>query len=111
MQIETLLTVKEAAASLGVSESAVRNATLEGRLPFVRRYGRKLIEAGELESYRRRTRPAGVKPTGRPRRSKPVLDVAALESDDPGRDCRRMTAAGTRHIWDTPEEDAAWAHL
>ncbi|MGI4790520.1 MAG: hypothetical protein ACRYFS_16915 [Janthinobacterium lividum] len=22
-----------------------------------------------------------------------------------------MAAEGTRHIWDTPEEDAAWVHL
>jgi len=66
METETLLTVKEAAEHLGVSESAVRNATLEGRLPFVRLYGRKLIDRQELEAYRERTQPSGVPVRGRP---------------------------------------------
>jgi len=64
---ETFLTVREAADALGVSESAVRNATLEGRLPSVQRFGRKLIDAAALEEYRQRTQPAGVPPRGRPR--------------------------------------------
>ena len=69
MEAETFLTVREAAERLGVSESAIRNATLEGRLPFVRRYGRKLIEVPALLAYRDRTQPGGVKPKGRPPRA------------------------------------------
>lgn len=68
METDTLLTVQEAAKKIGVSESAIRNATLDGRLPSVWRYGRKLIDAGELEAYRERTQPGGVKQRGRPRK-------------------------------------------
>ncbi len=67
MDTETLLTVREAAAKIGVSESAIRNATLEGRLPFVMKFGRKLIPQDALTAYRRRTQPAGIKSRGRPR--------------------------------------------
>ena len=70
MASETLLTVKEAAERLGVTESAVRNATLDGRLPFVIKFGRKLVETKELEAYRERTQPAGVPAPGRPRRKR-----------------------------------------
>ena len=66
METDTLLTVKEAADQIGVSESAVRNATLEGRLPFVRMYGRKLIKPADLAAYQERAHPGGVKPKGRP---------------------------------------------
>ena len=49
-------------------------------------------------------------------------DIAELLADDGSRsdDSGKMTlsekgfllaAEGTRHIWDTPEEDKAWAHL
>ncbi len=67
-QHENFLTVREAANRLGVSESAIRNATLEDRLPFVKKYGRKLIEICELESYRARTQPEGEKQRGRPKK-------------------------------------------
>ena len=69
MEAETFLTVREAAERLGVSKSAIRNATLEGRLPFERRYGRKLIALRALLAYRERTQPGGVKPRGRPARA------------------------------------------
>lgn len=72
MENETFLTVQEAATSLGVSESAIRNATLEGRLPFVRRYGRKLIDKADLAAYEARTRPDGEKPKGRPKQGQEV---------------------------------------
>jgi len=68
MNTETLLTVREAAAKIGVSESAIRNATLQGRLPFVVKFGRKLIEQDALADYQGRTQPEGVKPRGRPRK-------------------------------------------
>ena len=66
MKNDTLYTVQEAAERLGVGETAVRNATNEGRLPFVNKYGRKLIEADALEAYRMRSQPEGAKRTGRP---------------------------------------------
>lgn len=47
----------------------------------------------------------------------PQEDIAALLADDLA-DSRTlseqgfsMAAEGTRHVWDTPEEDEAWAHL
>jgi len=69
METATLLTVQDAARRIGVSESAIRNATLEGRLPFVRMYGRKLIDPTELGAYQQRTQPDGVKATGRPKKT------------------------------------------
>jgi excisionase family DNA binding protein len=69
-----LLTVQESAAQIGVSETAIRNATLEGRLPFVRLYGRKLIEPVALEAYRQRTQPKGVKQRGRPKGGKETTE-------------------------------------
>lgn len=48
----------------------------------------------------------------------PQEDIAALLADDDPADgvtlSERgflMAAEGTRHVWDTPEEDEAWAHL
>ena len=70
MDTETLLTVKEAAGKLGVSESAIRNATLDGRLPFVLKFNRKLIEETALTEYQQRTQVDGEKPKGRPRKEK-----------------------------------------
>jgi excisionase family DNA binding protein len=65
------LTVQDAAAALTVSESAIRNALLDGRLPFVTKYGRKLISRAEVEAYKARTQPGGVKLVkGRPPGSK-----------------------------------------
>ena len=68
MDTETLLTVKEAAQLLGVSESAIRNATLEGRLLCVTKFGRKLVSREALSEYKERTQPGGIKLRGRPRR-------------------------------------------
>ena len=66
MDTEKLLTVQEAASEIGVSQSAIRNATLQGRLPFVAKFGRKLIERDALAAYQRRTQPGGIKAKGRP---------------------------------------------
>ncbi len=46
----------------------------------------------------------------------PQEDIAALAADFAGPASLSeqgflMAAEGTRHIWDTPEEDKAWAHL
>lgn len=67
MNNEILYTVREAAERIGVTESAIRNATLQGRLAFLVRYGRKLIAEEDLQDYQRRTQPAGKKSSGRPR--------------------------------------------
>ncbi len=67
MEDETLLTVREAAAELGVSESAIRNATLQGRLNFIHKYGRKLISQADLIAYRERAHGDGPIGAGRPR--------------------------------------------
>lgn len=69
MDTDHLLTVREAAKKISVSESAIRNATLEGRLTFVMKFGRKLIPVEALAEYEARTQPEGIKPRGRPRRS------------------------------------------
>lgn len=48
----------------------------------------------------------------------PQEDIATLLVDDDPADGSTlsergflMAAEGTRHVWDTPEEDEAWAHL
>lgn len=67
MDTESLMTVREAAEKIGVSENAIRNATLDGRLPFIIKFGRKLITQEAFNEYRIRTQPEGVKLRGRPR--------------------------------------------
>ena len=65
---EVLLTAREAAEELGVHVGTVHNAFQQNRLPFVPMYGRKLIARTALDAYKKRTRPDGVKPRGRPRK-------------------------------------------
>ncbi len=67
MEIEVLVTERKAAQELGIHTSAVHKAFQENRLPFVTLYGRKLISRAALEAYKRRMRPDGQKPKGRPR--------------------------------------------
>lgn len=69
MDTESLMTIREAAEKIGVSENAIRNATLDSRLPFIVKFGRKLITLEALDEYKIRTQPEGVKLRGRPRRS------------------------------------------
>lgn len=64
---ENLLTAPEVCGELGISRGAVHNAMTEGRLPFIVMYGRKLISRADLDTYKRRTRPNGEKPRGRPK--------------------------------------------
>ena len=66
--IDEYLTVQDAAAALGISEVSVRSALNRSRLPFVEKYGRKLIARAALDAYRQRTQPDGVKRVGRPRK-------------------------------------------
>lgn len=63
-----LLTVPEVALELGVTQPAVRNAIYENRLPSVNMYGRHLIARRDLDAYKQRTQPGGVKKVGRPRK-------------------------------------------
>ncbi len=57
-----LLTVQDIAAESGLTESAIRVAMRRGRVPYVLRYGRKLIPRADWEAYRQAARP------GRPRK-------------------------------------------
>ena len=63
---EELVTIAQAAGELGVSQSAVRVAIHEKRLPYEEFYGRKLIKRSDLEAYRARSQPDGTKRVGRP---------------------------------------------
>ena len=63
-----LLTVREAAQEVGLTEPAVRNAIYRGRLAAIQKYGRTLIERGEFERYR-----ASIK-MGRPFKEKPPTE-------------------------------------
>lgn len=60
-------TVPQVAALLTVSPPTVYIALREGRLPFVTKYGKRLISRTALAEYRARTRPTGEKPRGRPK--------------------------------------------
>jgi excisionase family DNA binding protein len=61
------MTVADAARAIGAAEPTIRTAIRKGRLPSRRVLGRIVVETSALEEYRRRTRPDGVKPKGRPR--------------------------------------------
>lgn len=61
-----LLTVQDAAIELGITEVSVRSALNRQRLPYVEKYGRKLIACADLAVYKQRTQPEGVKKVGRP---------------------------------------------
>jgi hypothetical protein len=65
---EDLLTVPQTAAELGVTRSAVHIALAEGRLPFVVKYQQKLVSRPDLDAYKQRTQPEGVKRVGRPKK-------------------------------------------
>lgn len=51
-----MLTVQEAAEAAGIHETTVRNAMQRGRLPYVRMYGRLLIEQKVFETWRQSTK-------------------------------------------------------
>jgi excisionase family DNA binding protein len=46
-----LLTVQEATARLGVSRAALYVAMADGRLKYVEKYGKRLIDERALKSY------------------------------------------------------------
>ena len=80
--LEDFLTVPQAANSLGVSEGAIRNAITDGRLASTRIDGIRKVARTELDAYRQRTRPAGYKPSGRPRKNPPTVDVLVVPHPD-----------------------------
>lgn len=69
---DDLLTVSEVAERLTVSAPTVYIAMREGRLPFVIKYGKRLITRVALAEYKARTRPTGEKPRGRPKPAQPA---------------------------------------
>ena len=78
---EQFFTVQEASKELDLAESTVRNALQEQRLPFTLMYGRKLISRADLEAYKLRTRPAGEKPKGRPRKTTEISNIQSGENN------------------------------
>jgi excisionase family DNA binding protein len=46
-----LLTTKEATARLGISRAALYAAMADGRLKYVEKYGKRLIDERALKSY------------------------------------------------------------
>jgi hypothetical protein len=69
---QDLLTVRQAAQELNVTEGAIRAAITDGRLKHLTELNRKVVTRAELDAYKQRTQPDGVKHTGRPRGSKRV---------------------------------------
>lgn len=68
MAEEKLLTVSEAASLLGVTQAAIRNAIHGNRLVNTSLYGKRLVSPADLDAYKARTQPEGVKRVGRPRK-------------------------------------------
>ncbi len=50
--MERLLTITDAAKQIGITEAAVRQAILKGRIPSVTKYGRKLVAAATVNDYK-----------------------------------------------------------
>ncbi len=65
---DNLLTVQQVALHMGVTDGAVRLALSQGRLPFIEKYGRKLVTITDADTYRQRAQPDGQKRVGRPRK-------------------------------------------
>jgi predicted DNA-binding transcriptional regulator AlpA len=68
IQDTDLLTVPEVARELGITQGAIRIAIYERRLPSLEKYGRRLVARPDLNHYKQRTQPEGVKRVGRPRK-------------------------------------------
>ena len=60
---DELITVQEAAKQTGMSENGIRTAMSRGTLPYVEKYGRKLIRPTDMKRYQQTTR------RGRPKRN------------------------------------------
>lgn len=72
MEEPEYFTVPEAMRELDAAAQTIHTAITEGRLPFVVKYGRKLVSPADLAVYKQRTRPNGEKPRGRPRKKQEV---------------------------------------
>lgn len=105
IETKDYLTIQEAARELSVTDAAVRSAILKGRLNAAVMLGRKVVPRADLAAYQARTRPDGVKPIGRPRRAVKRGSCASTFTT------QAALAGPIAEIWDTPEEDEAWAHL
>ncbi len=106
MDTETLFTVQEAAAKIGVSPSAIRNATLDGRLAFVTKFRRKLIEQEALTEYQKRTQNGGVSTPGRPRGAKNRRMLQAQEENEQAQEENGVEASPATLGVDSPTEKA-----
>ncbi len=86
-----LISVSNAASRAGVTTKAIYYSLEHGKLTRHKQYGKLLIDFDELSRYQPRVR--------------------KLTPPSPASDTHRLFAESMRHIWDTPEEDAAWQHL
>jgi len=68
METTGWISVKKAAERLGVHPQAIRNAIADGRLVSAKVFDRDVVSEADLEEYRARTQPDGVKPRGRPKK-------------------------------------------
>jgi hypothetical protein len=64
-----LLTVQELSVESGLAETTIRDAINTGRLPYIIKYGRKLVERAAWETYRKTAR------RGRPHKQKGDTEV------------------------------------
>jgi len=82
--LNDVLTLPQVAASLGISESAVRAAVAQERLPSLTLLGRRVVKRDDVEAYRGRTQSAGKPRPGRPRGT--TQPLAKPQAEDTGAD-------------------------
>lgn len=101
-----LITVQDAATQLKVSPKAVYYALAEGKLTRHERFGRVLLDKSEVVTYRPR---AGAE---RPSRRRSLTAAQGAEAATLAALTTQAALTGPiAEIWNTPEEDEAWAHL
>ena len=64
--------MQEGAAESGLAETSIRTSVAKGSLRSTVKFERKLIARADLNAYRQRTQPDGVKKVGRPRKGQEV---------------------------------------
>lgn len=67
METDDLLTVPEVAALLGIAQTTVHAAMSKGKLPYIHKYGRRLVPRSVALAYKERAQPDGAPKRGRPR--------------------------------------------
>ena len=67
MNTNDYFTIDKCAEFLDISETAVRVAIAESRLPSTFEFNRRWISKADAADYKARTQPEGVKPKGRPK--------------------------------------------